>query len=116
MMGTRHARVLTPIQEHEYDTHTTTTVTHHTYEPVAATHYTAHEPVAAAPTSVRVYDEPATAVPSYLRGVSFPATKQDLLRVARASNDEPGILRRLEQVADRSYNSLQDLMSALGTA
>ena len=116
-MGTRHARVLTPIQEHEYDTHTTTTVTHHAYDPVAATHYTAYEPAAAAPTSVRVHhDEPIGAVPSYLRGVSFPATKQDLLRVARASNDEPGVLRRLEQVADRSYNSLQDLMSALGTA
>ena len=116
-MGTRHARVLTPIQEHEYDTHTTTTVTHHAYEPAAATRYTAYEPVAAAPTSVRVHhDEPTGAVPSYLRGVSFPATKQDLLRVARASNDEPGVLRRLEQVADRSYNSLQDLMAALGTA
>ena len=56
-MGTRHARLLTPIHEHEYDTHTTTTVTHHAYEPVAATHYTAYEPVAAAPTSVRVHDE-----------------------------------------------------------
>jgi hypothetical protein len=100
-MGTRHARVLTPIQEHEYDTHTTTTVTHHV-QPVAATHYTVHEPVTSAPTTVRVYDE---RVPSYLRSVSFPATKQDLLRVARANNDEPGVLHRLEQVADRSYNS-----------
>ena len=114
-IGTRHARVLTP-HEPEYDTHTTTTVTHHAYEPVAATHYTAHEPVAAAPTSVRVYDEPATAVPLYLRGVSFPATKQDLLRLARANNDEPGVLRKLEQVADRSYSSLHDLMSALSAA
>ena len=84
-IGTRHSRLLTPIQEHEYDMHTTTTVTHHAYDPVAATHYTAHDPVAAAPT-VRVYDE---RVPSYLRSVSFPATKQDLLRVARANNDEP---------------------------
>jgi hypothetical protein len=115
-LGTRHARLLTPIQEHEYDSHTTTTVTHHAYEPVAPTRYTTHEPVAAAPTSVRVYDEPATAVPSYLRGVSFPATKQDLLRLARANNDEPGVLRKLEQVADRSYNSLHDLMSALSAA
>jgi hypothetical protein len=112
-MGTRHARVLTPIQEHEYDTHTTTTVTHHVQEPVAATHYTVHEPVTSAPTTVRVYDE---RVPSYLRSVSFPATKQDLLRVARANNDEPGVLHRLEQVADRSYSSLQDLMTALAAA
>src|SRR5208282_2526449 len=67
-IGTRHARLLTPIHEPEYDTHTTTTVTHHAYEPVAATHYTTHEPVAAthytayepvtaSPTTVRVHDE-----------------------------------------------------------
>ena len=55
-IGTRHAWVLTP-HEPEYDTHTTTTVTHHTYEPVAATLYTAYEPVVASPTSVRVHDE-----------------------------------------------------------
>src|SRR5271166_1520137 len=43
-MGTRHARILTP-HEPEYDTHTTTTVTHHhPYEPVAATRYSAYEP------------------------------------------------------------------------
>ena len=116
-MGTRHARLLTPIQEHEYDTHTTTTVTHHAYEPVAATHYTS---LRAGGRLLRracgSHDEPATAVPSYLRGVSFPATKQDLLRLARANNDEPGVLRKLEQVADRSYSSLQDLMSALSAA
>ena len=111
-LGTRHARVLTPIHEPEYDTHTTTTVTH-AYEPVAATHFTAHERLATSPASVRVYDEPASTVPSYLRGVSFPATKQDLLRLARANTDEPTALRRLEQVADRSYSSLDDLMSAL---
>jgi hypothetical protein len=112
-LGTRHARVLTPIHEPEYDTHTTTTVTHHTYEPVAATRQTAHEPLVVAPASVRVYDDPGSSVPSYLRGVSFPATKQDLLRLARVNPDEPTALRRLEQVPDRSYSSLDDLMSAL---
>jgi hypothetical protein len=112
-LGTRHARVLTPIHEPEYDTHTTTTVTHHAYEPVAPTHHTVHEPLAAAPSSVRVYDEAGSTVPSYLRGVSFPASKQDLLRLARANNDEPMALRRLEQVPDRNYSSLDDLMSTL---
>jgi hypothetical protein len=123
-IGTRHARVLTPIHEPEYDTHTTTTVTHHAYEPVAATHYTTHEPVAptrytahepvtASPTTVRVYDETGGRVPAYLRSVSFPATKQDLLRVARANDDDPMALRRVEQLPDRSYSSLQDLTSAL---
>jgi hypothetical protein len=111
-MGTRHARVLTP-HEPEYDTHTTTTVTHHAYEPVAATRYTAYEPVATAPTSVRVHDETSDRIPAYLRSVSFPATKQDLLRAARANNEDAIRLRRIEQLPDRSYSSLSDVTSAL---
>jgi hypothetical protein len=111
-LGTRHARVLTP-HEPEYDTHTTTTVTHHAYEPVATTHYTAHEPVVVAPTAVRVHDEVTDRIPAYLRTVSFPATKQDLLRAARASNEDAIGLRRVEQLPDRSYSSLSDLTSAL---
>jgi hypothetical protein len=113
-LGTRHARVLTP-HEPEYDTHTTTTVTHHAYEPVGATRYTSgHETVVTSPTSVRVHDETGDRlVPSYLRSVSFPATKQDLLRVARANSDDAVALRRVEQLPDRSYSSLNDLMSAL---
>jgi hypothetical protein len=104
--------VLTP-HEPEYDTHTTTTVTHHAYEPVVTTDHAVHEPLAAGPTTVRMYDEPAGTVPAYLRGASFPATKQDLLRLARASNSEPMTLRRIEQLPDRSYSSLNDLTSAL---
>ena len=111
-LGTRHARILTP-HEPEYDTHTTTTVTHHAYEPVATTHYTAHEPVVVAPTTVRVHDEATDRIPAYLRSVSFPATKQDLLRAARASNADAIGLRRVEQLPDRSYSSLSDLTSAL---
>jgi Protein of unknown function (DUF2795) len=113
-IGTRHARVLTPIHEPEYDTHTTTTVTHHApYEPPVT--HTAYVP-SVTPTSVHVYDEPARPVPSYLRDISFPATKQDLLRVVRASNVEPVALRKIEQVADRSYSSLPDLIAALAAA
>ncbi|MBV9200956.1 MAG: DUF2795 domain-containing protein [Alphaproteobacteria bacterium] len=110
-LGTRHARVLTP-HEPEYDTHTTTTVTHHAYEPAVTTH-AVHEPVVVTPSTVRVHDEAAATVPAYLRGASFPATKQDLLRLARANNAEPVMLRRVEQLADRSYSSLNDLTSAL---
>ena len=108
-LGTRHARVLTP-HEPEYDTHTTTTVTHHAaYEPVAAARYTSHEPV----TDVHVQDATTDRVPAYLRSVSFPATKQDLLRVARASTTDTVALRRIEQLPDRSYGSLSDLLSVL---
>jgi len=112
-IGTRHARVLTPAHEPSYDTHTTTVVTHAPYEPPVT--HTVYEPPATA-ASVHVYDETGRAVPSYLRDISFPATKQDLLRVVRANNVEPMALRKLEQVADRNYSSLPDLMAALAAA
>ena len=97
-VGTRHARVVTPAHEAAVDTHTTTYVTHHTaYDPQVA------------PENLHVYDD----APAYLRGISFPATKLDLLRVAKANNYEPAGLRKLEQIADRSYGSLHDLMVAL---
>ena len=110
-LGTRHARVLTP-HEPDYATHTTTTVTHHA--PIVETRHTEYEPVAAvSPTSVRVQDDTAARVPAYLRSLSFPATKQDLLRLARANADDSIALRRVEQLPDRSYSSLNDLTSAL---
>jgi hypothetical protein len=115
-IGTRHARVLTPHHEPEYEAHTTTTVTHHAYEPAAGTiHHTVHEPLipSTTPASVRVYDD--RSLPAFLRGASFPTTKHELLQLARLNSDDPMALRRLEQVPDRSYSSLDDLMSVLLT-
>jgi hypothetical protein len=110
-LGTRHARVLTP-HEPEYATHTTTTVTHHA--PIVETRHTEYEPVVPVNSpSVRVHDETAARIPGYLRSVSFPATKQDLLRLARANADDTVALRRVEQLPDRSYSSLNDLTTAL---
>src|SRR5215467_119852 len=102
-IGTRHVRVLHPAHEPSYDTHITTYVTHTSYDSSPAS------------TSVHLHDE-APLVSHYLQSVMFPATKQDLLRLARANNIEPTALRRLEQVADRSYGSLHDLMTTLGAA
>jgi hypothetical protein len=62
---------------------------------------------------VRVHEETADRIPAYLRSISFPATKQDLLRAARANNEDAIGLRRVEQLPDRSYTSLSDLASAL---
>src|SRR6516165_1573425 len=113
-IGTRHARVLTPHHEPEYEAHTTTTVTHHAYEPATATtHHAAYEPQTP-PASVRVYDDSGRTIPASLRNASFPTTKQELLRLARLNNDDP-MVRRLEQVPDRSYSSINDLMSVLLT-
>ena len=99
--GTRHARVLTPVHEAAYEAHTATYVTPGAYAP------------APAQTSLHVYEDPARPVPSYLRDVAFPATKQDLLRVARASTADTVALRRIEQLPDRSYGSLSDLLWVL---
>jgi len=101
-IGTRHARVLAPIHEAAHDTHTTADVTQATYGPPPT------------PTSVHVYDETSRPVPAYLREVTFPATKQELLRAVRRE-DEPAALRRLEQLPDRSFSSVTDVISALLT-
>ena len=53
-----------------------------------------------APTCERMYDE-TRLVPQYLRSAEFPATKQDLLRLARVHPDEGQALRRLECIPDR---------------
>jgi hypothetical protein len=109
--------VLTPHHEPEYEAHTTTTITHHAYEPGPATaHHTIYEPLTTTPAAdVRVYDDNDRAVPAFLRSAAFPTTKQELLRLARLNNDDPMALRRLEQIPDRSYSSLNDLMSVLLT-
>jgi Protein of unknown function (DUF2795) len=100
-LGTRHARVLHPVQEHTYELPRTSYVAPAAYAPPTA------------PTSVHVYEDAGRSVPSYVQHVTFPATKQELLRAARASNEEPMALRRLEQIPDRAYTNVNDLMSAL---
>jgi hypothetical protein len=78
------------------------------------TRATAHPPRMAsvslrAPTCERMYDE-TRLVPQYLRSVGFPATKQDLVRLARGHPDEGSALCRLERIPDRRYSSLHDLI------
>src|SRR5271166_6074848 len=57
-LGTRHTRVLTPVHEPEYDTHTTTYVTHHVSEPQVA------------PERMHVYRETNPLLPEYLQEFS----------------------------------------------
>lgn len=50
----------------------------------------------------------------YLRGVSFPISKQDLLmRYARASNAGSDVLDAIDGLADRSYASASDVLAAV---
>lgn len=95
-VGTRHARALTPLPEPAYEPAATAYVTPGIYAPPQA--------------SVRIQEDPPRTIPESLRYVAFPATKQELLR---AANADPIALGRIEQVPDRSYASLDDLMSVL---
>jgi len=113
-IGTRHARTLTPAHEPDYEHHTTTTVTHHTYDPTLVTRHATYEPPAPAASNVHVYGDNDRLLPAHLRNASFPAAKQELLRLARLNNDDATI-RRLERIPDRNYSSLDDLTSALLT-
>src|SRR5262249_26115181 len=92
-IGTRHARILAPLHDPQHDARTTTYVTETYYKPPPA------------PTNVHVYEETSRPMPAYLRDITFPATKQELLQAARTRAEEPTTLRRLEQLPDRSYSS-----------
>lgn len=98
-IGTRHKRILHP-HEHAYE---------HAY------HEHAYQEHLHQPTSVAVYhDDAGRMVSQYLHGVSFPVTKYDLLRFARASNAGPGLLHSIEGMADRTYVNANDVIGALG--
>ena len=98
-IGTRHKRVLHPVVEHA---HAPTIVPTHTV-------YERHEP-----SSVSVYDDTGHLVSQYLRGVSFPVSKQDLLRLARSHNAGSSLLHSIEGLAERSYSNTEDVLRALG--
>jgi hypothetical protein len=99
-IGTRHKRALHPV--HEYAGPTQPSPAHAAYE--------RYEPV-----SVSVYDDADRLVSQYLRGVSFPVNKQDLLRLARSSgNAAPGLLHSIEGMPERSYANANEVLSALG--
>ena len=93
-LGTRHKRVLHPEEAHV---------------PAAVGYGHVTEPV-----SVSVYDDAGHLVSQYLRGISFPVTRQDLLRFARGSNAGPALLHSIEGLADRSYVNANDVLTAMG--
>jgi hypothetical protein len=91
-LGTRHKRVL-----HAHETQIAP-------PPLATQSYQ--------PYSV-VYEDSDRAIGHYLRGVSFPISKQDLLRYARASNAGSDVLHTIDGLADRSYASANDVLAAV---
>jgi hypothetical protein len=101
-LGTRHKRVLHP-QETQIPLAPATAPSY------AYTHVT-HEPTTHVSTA---YEDTGRLVSQYLRGVSFPTSKQDLLRFARASHADSAVLSTIEGLADRTYVSVNDVLSAL---
>jgi hypothetical protein len=95
-IGTRHKRVLHPVE--------------HELTPALATH-TVHE--TARPIGVSIYDDADRLVSQYLRGVSFPVNKQDLMRLARTSNAGAGLLHSIEGMTERSYANANEVLREL---
>jgi hypothetical protein len=96
-IGTRHKRVLHP--EHGHDAHA----------PAYPTHTVGRA-------SLSTYDDTGHLVSQYLRGVSFPVSKQDLLRLARSGNAGASLLHSIENLREGSYTNTNEVLRALGVA
>lgn len=55
-------------------------------------------------------------VQSYLKGVSYPATKDDLLSAARENGAPREIIDLLEGFDDSEFGGPQDVMKAYGSS
>jgi hypothetical protein len=60
-----------------------------------------------------LYEDSDRPIAHYLRSVSFPISKEDLLRYARASNAGSDVLHAIDGLADRSYASASDVLAAV---
>lgn len=58
-------------------------------------------------------DAPPAPGPS-LKGVRFPATRGELIELARANDAEEEVLERLGEIPDRRYTDMEDLLSEYG--
>jgi hypothetical protein len=110
-IGTRHKRVLHPQP-----------VIHETYpvhHDVGVVHHDVGRPVAfgrVEPSSVSVFDDRDHLVYQYLRGISFPVNKQELLRMARSSGSAgAGLLHSIEDMPEGSYANADEVFRALGS-
>jgi hypothetical protein len=100
-IGTRHKRVLHPAVHEAYPVQHD--VVHSAFGRVE-------------PSSVSVYDDRDHLVYQYLRGISFPVSKQQLLRMARSSgNAGAGLLHTIEDMPEGSYANADEVFRALGT-
>lgn len=50
----------------------------------------------------------------HLKGVNYPASKQDLVKQAQSNNASSEIVSRIQHLHGDSFNSPKDVMKALG--
>ncbi|MDI6724305.1 MAG: DUF2795 domain-containing protein [Methanobacterium sp.] len=53
-------------------------------------------------------------VEKYIKGIKFPASKQELLKQAESNNANNDVLDILENVPDKEFNSPIDISIAIG--
>jgi hypothetical protein len=51
-------------------------------------------------------------VQTYLKGVSYPASKNDLIRTAKANGASPDVMGILNGLGDQEFGGPQDVMKA----
>ena len=52
----------------------------------------------------------------HLKGINFPASKQDLINHAKKNGADEGVLKVLRDMEDTEYRTMADVMKAYGTA
>lgn len=55
-------------------------------------------------------------VSHHLKGVDFPANKQDLIDQARDNGAEDDVLEMIEKMPDDDYENMADVMKAYGVS
>lgn len=55
-------------------------------------------------------------VATYLKGIDYPANKQDLLQYARQNGAEQDVVDVLERMPEQQYGNMADVMKGYGEA
>ncbi|MBX6742802.1 MAG: DUF2795 domain-containing protein [Acetobacteraceae bacterium] len=53
-------------------------------------------------------------VTHHLKGIHFPAGKQDLVRQAKRNGAEPAVMEVIQGMPEQQYESIADVMKAVG--
>jgi hypothetical protein len=105
--GTRHKRALHPAEVEGYAAPASASAS--TY----GTRSTFRERTAS---GAAAYDDDGRQVTQVLRSVSFPVSKQELLRVARSRSSRPALLHAIESLPEGTYADINEVLDALDMA